>query len=172
MSEFELKRDFDIAPLEDSAVTAEDVVAMWIREGALAEDEARRRADEILLVGTTPDGGLAGVYTAYIARSPELAMDMWFLRGYVLPAYRASNLGLNMLFTAQARLGEGFRGRREPRAPGIVLEVESPGVERAFPQAVWPVSNFAFFGIKGNGAHLRVYWFEGARAPVSPNAGI
>jgi hypothetical protein len=171
MNEYELKREFHIARLADSPVSEADVVALWRTEGGLSEAEAERRIGELSFVGTDPEGTLAGVTTEYLAHNPRLAMDLWHARVLVAPEFRASNLAVQLMKSTRVALREDYRAGREPTAPGIVVEVENPGVERAFPQAVWPVNHYTFFGVGQNGAHLRVYWFEGARAPSSPPAG-
>ena len=43
-----------------------------------------------------------------------------------------------------------------------MLEIEELMFERQFPWAVWPINEFTFIGVNPGGAHVRVYWFEGA----------
>jgi hypothetical protein len=171
VNDYELKREFDIAPLAGSPASEDDVVELWLRDGGLGEEEARRRLTELSFAGTAPDGALAGVTTAYLAHQRRLGMNLWHARVFVAPQFRSSNLAVQLMKSTRLDLREGFREGREPTAPGIVVEVENPGVERAFPQAVWPVNHYTFIGITENGWHLRVLWFDGARAPITPPAG-
>lgn len=91
---------------------------------------------EVELVALAPDGGLAGVSTAYFSYNERLRSQMWHVRVFVAGV--------------------------DTRGPGIVLEVESLVLERRFPWAVWPITEFVFIGKTPSGAYVRVFWFPGA----------
>ena len=68
---------------ESEAVTPDDVLDLWEREGAVTGDTARRRVHQVRLVASTTDGRLAGVSTVFMERNTQLQMDMWSYRTFV-----------------------------------------------------------------------------------------
>jgi len=141
------------------------VIRLWTSEAGLPEQEARRRVSEVVRVATDGSGGLCGISTAYVARQEQLELPMWHIRAFVSDAHRAGNLASNLLLAVRLHAIDEHASGRRTDAPGAVVEVENTLVERRFPQAIWPYNNFAFIGVTPAGAHLRVFWFEGARIP-------
>ncbi len=138
---------------------------MWTSEAGLAAAEARRRLSEVARVATDPDGTLAGISTAYVQHNAQLDVPMWHIRAFVTGAHRAGNLASNLLLAVRLHVIDEFESGRRPDVPGAVVEVENMLIEQRFPQAIWPYNEFVFIGITPGGAHLRVFWFDGARIP-------
>jgi hypothetical protein len=168
--EWDLKRDYWVGPLNESGAGIGDVYDLWVNEAGLGEDEARRRLSEVALVGTGPAGVLCGVSTAYLQHNDQLGAELWHIRAFVSAPHRAGNLATNLFFGTQALTRERFLSGSHPDVPGAIIEVENPALQRTFPEAIWRPSGFAFVGESANGAHVRVYWFPGARAPEAPAA--
>jgi len=164
--DYRLDERFEIELLaESSRVTADDVLALWAREGVVADAAARRRIDQVQLVAVTGDRELAGVSTVYLDRSDRLRTDLWHYRTFVTSDYRQSSLAAQLLFRNQELLERRFVSGEDTRAPGMIFEVENEFLMRSLNTAVWPRSGFTFIGDNALGAHIRVRYFEGARVP-------
>jgi GNAT superfamily N-acetyltransferase len=150
---------------DQEAVSAQDVIDLWCREGGLDPPEAGRRVSELLMIGTDRRGGLAGICTAYLARNDQLRAELWYYRTFVSRAHRQSNIGVTLAHKALDHLERRFLTGEDRRAIGIIYEVENSGLRRHFPQAVWPSVEFAYIGENPYGDDVRVRYFAGALAP-------
>ncbi len=150
---------------EQDGVSAEDVLALWDRELPLAEEERGRRIHEVLLVATTDGGELVGVSSAYLQQNEQLAMDLWYYRAFVASGHRQSNVAVNLALIGRDHLEQRFVSGADPRAGGMVYEVENEGLKRHFDDALWLPTDFTFIGENERGDHVRVRYFPGALAP-------
>jgi hypothetical protein len=150
---------------EQDAVSTEDVLALWGRELPFAEEELRRRIHEVLLVATTDGGELVGVSSAYLQQNEQLAMDLWYYRAFVASGHRQSNVAVNLALIGRDHLEQRFVSGADPRAGGMVYEVEHEGLKRHFDDALWLPTDFTFIGENERGDHVRVRYFPGALAP-------
>ncbi len=152
--------------LAESGLTADDVLALWERETGLAEAEARRRVHEVELVAVSEDGRLAGVSTAYISRNQQLRMDFWHYRTFVAEADRHGNLAGRLALAGRDELERRYVDGEDIRAAGLAMEVENEGLKTYFNRALWLPLGLNFIGENKQGAHVRVRFFPGARAPL------
>jgi hypothetical protein len=152
---------------QQDAVDAEEVIDLWTREGAMPEDEARRRVDEVVAVSTR-GGELVAVATAYLQQNEQLGMDMWHVREFVAEAHRASRLGWSLALVGRDYLQAQFVGAADTRASGIVYEVENEGLKQHMDYGYWPATDFLFIGENERGDHVRVHYFPGALVPGPP----
>lgn len=150
---------------EQDGVSAEDVLALWGRELPLADEERGRRIHEVLLVATTDGGELVGVSSAYLQQNEQLAMDLWYYRAFVASGHRQSNVAVNLALIGRDHLEQRFVSGADPRAGGMVYEVENEGLKRHFDDALWLPTDFTFIGENERGDHVRVRYFPGALAP-------
>jgi hypothetical protein len=150
---------------EQNAVTAQDVIELWLAEGVLDQVEAGRRAEEILVVASDRDGRPVGVSTTYLARNHQLRAELWHTRVFVATAHRQSHLAVELAQAARDHLCQRYTLGRDPRGIGVLFEVESEILKRFIPQAIWPRTQFVFIGENPRGDHLRVFYFPGALAP-------
>lgn len=153
---------------EQDGVSAEDVLALWGRELPLADEERGRRIHEVLLVATTDGGELVGVSSAYLQQNEQLAMDLWYYRAFVASGHRQSNVAVNLALIGRDHLEQRFVSGADPRAGGMVYEVENEGLKRHFDDALWLPTDFTFIGENERGDHVRVRYFPGALAPDPP----
>lgn len=152
---------------EQDTFAAEDLIALWTRETSIAEDEARRRVDEVLLVSAAPDGSLAAISTAYIDRDPVLELDVWNYRTFVAKDHRKANLARTMAVICRDHLEHLYVSGAETRPAGILSEVHSPALRR-LDRASWRATGFTFIGEDAHGSHIRIHYFPGALAPLHP----
>jgi hypothetical protein len=150
---------------EQNAVTAQDVIELWLAEGVLDQAEAGRRADEILVVASDRDGRPVGVSTTFLARHHQLRAELWHTRVFVAAAHRQSRLAVELARTARDHLCERSASGHDSRGIGVLFEVESEILKRFIPQAIWPRTQFVFIGENPRGDHIRVFYFPGALAP-------
>jgi hypothetical protein len=169
VSEYPLAEGYRIRPLSDSGpVTPDDVLRMWEREGAVPQEEARRRVSEVKLVGIDPDGGVAGVSSLFIRHNPQLRMDLWYYRTYVARDHRHSGLAAQLIFRNCDLMDQRYVHGADRTAEGMVFELENEGMRKYFNKALWLPADFTFIGERENGAHVRVHWFPGAHVASPP----
>jgi hypothetical protein len=150
------------------SIDTDAVVELWTREGALPTEEARRRASEVLSVATDEEGVVVGVSTVYVARQPQLRMDLWQYRTFIAQDHRMSLLARRLLLHSQAHLEERFERGEDTRAGGMFFVLQNRGMQAKRTEAVWKLNHFAFVGEGRRGAHHRVYFFPSARVPGPP----
>ena len=151
---------------ESEAVTPDDVLDLWEREGAVTGDTARRRVHQVRLVASTTDGRLAGVSTVFMERNTQLQMDMWSYRTFVASPDRMSNLAAQLIIRNRDQLETAFTSGEDTRAQGVLFDLENEGMQRHLNNAYWPPSDFTFIGENQRGDHVRVHYFPGARIPL------
>jgi hypothetical protein len=164
---------------EQTAVSSEQVIELWTTEGRLAAPEAQRRVGEILLVALGPHGELAGISTAYLRRSEQLRTELWHVRMLVAAAHRRSAIALYFARLGLQHLVQRYASGEDGRGIGVIYEVENEALKRPGPGALarynararWPGVDFTFISENANGAHVRVHYFPGARAPEPDQLG-
>lgn len=166
-TEYALEEGYAIEPLAGSdRATTDDVLAMWAREKAVPEPEAKRRVHEVQMVAVGPSGEVAGVSTAYLQRNPQLQLDLWYYRTYVARAHRHSQIAAQLIFRTCDLIEERHVRGDDTRADGLLFELENPGMRSYFNRALWLPANFLFIAENERGAHVRVRYFPGTQAPV------
>jgi hypothetical protein len=166
LGDYPLEDRYRIEPLaETDAVSVDDVLELWAREGAVAEDDAPRRVHEVILVAIDRDDSLAGISSAYLQRNDQLRMDLWYYRTYVAKPHRQSNIATQMLWASRDYLKNRFVSGEDIRAGGMIFELENQGLKDYFNRALWLPANFTFIGENDRGDHVRVHYFPGAVAP-------
>ena len=152
---------------------AEEVIALWRREGALPEHgkdapdaEAERRVAEVIAVARERDEGVVGVTSAYLKRNEQLRMDLWHIRVFVAGAHRGAFLAIHLAWSGRDLLEQRFTSGEDTRAAGILYEVETVALRSYYNRALWLRTDFTFIGENQRGDHVRVHYFPGARAPL------
>jgi hypothetical protein len=163
--DYTLGPSFRIEPLAASEVTAEDVLAMWAREGVLPPPLARERVRQVHLVAITGEREVAGVSTIYLQHNPQLRMDLFYYRTFVAARHRQGNLAAQLIIRNRDLLEQRFTSGEDPSGQGMIFELENEGMRRHLNNAYWPNSDFFFIGENEHGAHVRVHYFPGARVP-------
>lgn len=79
------------------------------------------------------------------------------------PDYRIPGLTSRLLVSTRDFL-ESIHSRDESNpAIGIITLVENRRLKEHRNEAVWPASGMVYIGNSGDGHHIRVYYFKGAR---------
>jgi hypothetical protein len=152
---------------DQDAVSQEDVIETWEREGVVAPGTAARRVHEVLLVGLDDHGELAAVSSAYLKRNLRLRMDLWYYRTYTVREHRMSNVGVLLALRSREHLERCFVEGEDTRGAGLVYEVQNAGL-RTHTDAFWAPLDMLFLGENEQGDHVRVHYFPGARTPGPP----
>lgn len=139
-------------------------VGLWLDEKVLDAAEAKRRADEILLVCVGTDSGeVAGIATTYLGNASALGVPMWHFRTFVAGRWRRNDIAFHLLHAALAHHAEQFASGADTRGLGLYIEVENAMLRRARSEAVWPTTGMTFVGYGERGQHCRAKFFDGAR---------
>jgi hypothetical protein len=158
---------FRIEPLDESAsVSPDDVLALWRREGVVADEAARRRIDQVHLVVVADNGDLVGISSIYLDQSKRLPMPLWAYRTFVASEHRQSMLAAHLYLQNLEVLERRFVSGEDTRAHGLIFELENDALMRSLNSAVWPLTGTTFIGENPIGAHVRVRYFRGARVPL------
>jgi hypothetical protein len=161
-----LEERYRIDLLAESGVDPGEVADFWVANGALRLERARQRLGEVVHIARDEDGTIAGVSTTYLAPNAQLRMDMWYQRGFVAPAHRASSIGMQFAIRGIDHFEEAFTSGRDTRAAGIIQEIENEGIKRYFNRGSEPATDMTFIGENERGDHVRVHWFAGATVPA------
>jgi hypothetical protein len=164
-----LPAGYRVEPLPTSPAGADDVVDLWLREHAVAPEWVERRVREILLVATGPDGEVAGVMTAYLQRSEQLGMDLWFARAYVGRGHRLANLSAVLGMEGWRLLEQRYVDGTDRRGLGVGSEVENPELQIRLVEPVWPLLAANHIGSNRRREPVWVRFFPGAPAPPPPS---
>jgi hypothetical protein len=151
----------------DSGLPPERIARLWIDEGALSAERARARVDEVVLLALDEDE-VVGVSTAWLQENPHLRMTLWNYRTFVARAHREGDIAFLLLHATRDELAARYADGTDVRASGMIMEVQNELLKRYRNHGVWRTSRFAFIGEDERGAHHRVFYFEGARAPTAP----
>jgi hypothetical protein len=146
-------------------VSSDDVLALWQREGAMPEAEARRRIHEVLNVVIHEDDGLVALSTAYLERNAQLRMDLWYFRVFVSTAHRHTHIATQLNFHNRDLLEGRFVSGDDTRAGGIAFALENQGMAMYYNLAVWLPADYKYIGDNEAGDHVRVHYFPGAEVP-------
>ena len=144
------------------------VIDFWRREGIELREREGRRVHEVLFVAVHESGELAAECSVYLQRDARLRLDLWFLRVYTGREHRMSSLATDLANAARRHLQERFTRGEDVRGAGLAMEIENAGLSTRG-HAVWPITGAVFLGLTERGNHLRVNYFEGARAPEPPS---
>lgn len=155
---------YRVEPYRGDAETADQILALWAREAAVPDvEEARRRVHETLNVVIDRDEGVVALSTAYIRRSRQLDLDLWYFRTFVSSAHRNTHIATQLTMHNRDLLEQRFLSGEDTRAAGVAFELENPGMRKYINTAIWQPVDFIFIGNNERGVPIRVHYFPGAR---------
>ena len=116
-------------------------------------------------MSTDPDGTRADLDRLHRPPGTARVADARHIRAFVSDDIaRATSPPTCSSPSASTRSRSSSPGR-QPSIPGAVVEVENMGIERVFPQTVWPYNEFVVIALSLARAHLGDFWFNGAQIP-------
>jgi hypothetical protein len=142
------------------------ILGLWAREGLVRDAEAQRRVHEALNVVIDRDEGLVALSTAYVARSAQLGMDLWYFRTLVATPHRNTHIATQLTMHNRDLLERRFVSGEDTRAGGVCFELQNEGMRKYLNTAIWQPVDFIFVGDNENDDPVRVHYFPGARVPL------
>jgi hypothetical protein len=160
---------YRVEPYTGDAEMAKEILAMWAREGAVQpQQEAQRRVHEALNVVIDRDEGVVAVSTAFIQRSPQLDLNLWYFRTFVSTPHRNTHVATQLTMHNRDLLEQRFESGEDTRAAGVAFELENQGMRKYLNTAIWLPVNFIYVGDNDRGIPVRVHYFPGAHVPPPP----
>lgn len=156
---------YRVEPFTGDTEVANAILELWAREGVVEEEEAQRRVHETLNVVTERDEGVIALSTAYIERSAQLGMDLWYFRTFVATAHRNTHVATQLTMHNRDLLERRFTSGEDTRAGGVAFELQNEGMRKYINTAIWQPVDFIFIGDSERGAPVRVHYFPGAHVP-------
>ena len=140
-----------------------ELVKFWTSNKAIgAEDDAARRAKQVVCIARDDNGAIVGVSTAHPRIVPRLRQPMYYYRNFVAEPARGQQLAPVFLEQSKQALQEYNLGLSKPLCLGVILEIENKGLAAHRNEAQWK-EGFTFIGYSPKGMPLRVWYFEGVR---------
>ena len=142
---------------------AEAVRAFWFAERAFDQEvQIAQRLPQLVAHAYAPDGGVAGVCTAYAVTPPQLGQPMYYWRCFIGAHWRATPLVMQLLKHSCRVLEEYARANDFP-CIGVLLELENTRFRERGRAAQWWNPRFTYIGRSPRGLDVRVLYFKGAR---------
>lgn len=140
-----------------------EIIEFWVSHGALSREQAQERVQQVFCVCRHKSGKMAGVSTVYPQFNHQLENSFYYYRSFVAPDHREISLARNLLIFTYDYLNEAFVKGLNTRCIGMVVEVENEYLKNFHNEGIWPGTGFVYVGKTSRGAHVRVWYFEGAR---------
>lgn len=149
------------APLP--AVLSSEIVSFWMGEGALSLEHAQARVNEVSYVARH-GGDIVGVCTIKPLYIESMQLTFYNCRSFVSPGHRSHSVMKHLFFATYDHLNAAYDPGCQPAMPvGIFLDIENPLLKQR-KGAVWTEDrNLTFIGVKPNGNHIRIAYFDGAQ---------
>jgi hypothetical protein len=157
---------YRVEPYTGDSEVADAILGLWAREGVVRDEEAQRRVHEALNVVMDREEGLVALSTAYVERSAQLGMDLWYFRTFVATAHRNTHIATQLTMHNRDLLQRRFVSGEDTRAGGVCFELENEGMRKYLNMAIWQPVDFIFVGDNERDVPVRVHYFPGARVPM------
>lgn len=160
--------------VDQTRITAQDVVTLWTTSAGLSITEAQRRLSELLVVAIGPNNELIGVSTAYVAYNEQLRLNLWHVRAFIAQQTRLGDLGRRILGVARDILCERYVSGTDAQGLGILMVMQNQSLARHHDlgRCAPDYYEFEYAGEDEYGNSLRVVYFPDAKLPpqaMTPN---
>jgi len=146
----------------------EQLLGYWSARGALSEEAARQRLEEVVCLLVNGEGGIAGVNSVYPAAVDLISgRRFWIYRSLI--ETEAAEPGEAMMKAAFDALEQEFDPAGDGPIGLCVLIADEQEIA-ARPLALWPLSGLMYAGYQPGGVQARIRYFEGA--VIGPGAGM
>ena len=156
---------FDNVWQNKSDTTKEAIISFWLAENALPNREAaEKRLDQVAVIArASGNDAVAAVSTLYRQFNQRLGHPFYYFRCFVGKDHRRKLLAAKLLVQDYEMLNARFQAGQDPKAVGMLIEVENQGLNEQHRKAVWDHSGFTFIGYNQRSQQLRLRYFDGAR---------
>lgn len=146
-----------------------EIMAFWKAESALpADEDAGKRAKQVVVVMRDAVGAIAAISTVAIKRIPRLQQPLYYYRTFCAEQHRGRHTMLDMLSHCQDALKEYNTGLDTPEAIGMLIELESKMLSGRYDEAQNTETGFSFIGQSPRGNNLFVRYFPGFKLQAQP----
>ena len=153
------------------AALGEEIKAFWQKWQALPDGaDADSRVAQVIYVVRDPEQQIAGIGSAYYSHVARLNQYFYIYRTFIAPELRRTYAAKDLLLASRKFLEQYNSEQQQQKALGILLEVENQVLKYGgitVKRAVWKDTGFVYIGTSRQGAHMRVYYFDGAL--IEPN---
>jgi hypothetical protein len=156
---------YRVEPYTGDSTVANAILELWAREGAVPEADAQRRVHQTLNVVIERDEGVIALSTAYVERSAQVGLDLWYFRTFVSRAHRNTHVATQLTMHNRDLLERRFSSGEDTRAVGVAFELQNEGMRKYINTAIWQPVDFIFVGDNERGEPVRVHYFPGAQVP-------
>ena len=140
-----------------------EIVRFWTDNKAIGEEnDAAKRAKQVVCIARDEAGALVGVSTAHPRIVPRLRQPMYYYRNFIAESARGQQLAPAFLEQSKQALQQYNLGLSKPLCLGIIIELENKGLAAHRNEAQWK-EGFTFIGYSPKGLTLRVWYFEGVK---------
>jgi hypothetical protein len=140
---------------------SEAIMGFWNEGGMLTPEDARARLAEVVCILRTPDGGIAGVNSAFPYRVPIIGNRTFWIYRSALGSRAGPEDFQPLLGACFDTLAGEFSGETDP--VGVCLMASDAALMERHPEAVWPESGFLYAGYQADGWQVRIRYFDEAR---------
>ena len=156
---------FDDVWGDKASELAEEIITFWLGEKALPTREAaEKRLDQVVFIVREPEtDAIVAVSTVYRQFNQRLGHPFYYFRCYVTEAHRRQLLAAQLLVKIRDKFNARFLAGEDPKAIGMIVEVENQALNERHRKAVWDHSGFTFIGYNRRSQQVRVFYFDGAR---------
>jgi hypothetical protein len=140
-----------------------EIVRFWTDNKAIGEEnDAAKRAKQVVCIARDEAGALVGVSTAHPRIVPRLRQPMYYYRNFIAEVARGQQLAPKFLEQSKQALQAYNLGLSKPLCLGMIIELENKGLAAHRNEAQWK-EGFTFIGYSPKGLTLRVWYFEGVK---------
>jgi len=140
-----------------------ELVKFWTTNKAIGQEEdAAKRAKQVICVARDDKGEIVGVSTGQPRIVPRLRQPMYYYRNFIAESARGQQLAPAFLEQSKQALQEYNLGLSKPLCLGMIIELENKGLAQHRNEAQWK-EGFTFIGYSPKGMTLRVWYFDGVR---------
>jgi len=143
---------------------ADEIANLWLEQKALADRrQAIERSQQVVFIARGEDNKIVGVCTAYKQLNQQIEHSFYYMRAFVHPDYRDSDIGRVFTRAIVAFFELQYVTGVNKEVIGVFMEIENRFFQHFRRDAILQEAGFVYIGKNERGAHLRVRYFEGAQ---------
>jgi hypothetical protein len=148
---------------KDVSEIGPQVLSIWNEYTGPIGNAAQDRLRQLAFVVREQRGQVVGISTAFKVYVRQLRNYFFAIRLMLVPDYRIPGLTSKLLVSTRDFLESIHDQEKTDPAIGIITLVENKRIQENRNEAIWPASGMVYIGNSGEGHHIRVYYFKGAR---------
>jgi hypothetical protein len=150
--------EIEVVRGEIDHVLEKELRRLWAHTAGLDGEEATQRLREVICVLRPPEGGVAGVNSAFAEPVPLIGGRPFWTYRALLPG-RAARHWPAMFNAAFDALAEDFKPS-EPGPVGLFAPIHQPELLEGRREAVWDDTDLLYAGYLEDGRQARIRYFD------------